>query len=155
MEKLKIKSFNLVIFGGDGDLSKRKILPALYQRYVDGQLNASFKIICIRRKESALNFFDENIPVLVFSDDIDWAYSQDIFQEKRFYFSRNSSNAMDLCMQTFCTYHIIANSSFSWWGAWLSNSKKVIKPRKWFDPPLPTDHTFLNVDGWTSLSVNT
>ena len=59
MEKLKIKSFNLVIFGGDGDLSKRKILPALYQRYVDGQLNANFKIICIRRKESALNFFDE------------------------------------------------------------------------------------------------
>jgi FkbM family methyltransferase len=103
----------------------------------------------------ALNFFDENIPVLVFSDDIDWAYSQDIFQGKRFYFSRNSSNAMDLCMQTFCTYHIIANSSFSWWGAWLSNSKKVIKPRKWFDPPLPTDPTFLNVDGWTSLSVNT
>lgn len=103
----------------------------------------------------ALNFFDENIPVLIFSDDIDWAYSQDIFRGKRFYFSRNYSNAMDLCMQTFCTYHIIANSSFSWWGAWLSNSKKVIKPREWFSPPLQVDPTFLNVEGWTSLSVNT
>jgi glucose-6-phosphate 1-dehydrogenase len=59
MEKLKIKSFNLVIFGGDGDLSKRKILPALYQRYIDGQLSTSFKILCIRRKESSTDFFEE------------------------------------------------------------------------------------------------
>ena len=59
MEKLKIKSFNLVIFGGDGDLSKRKILPALYQRFVDGQINTNFKIVCIRRKETTIDFFDE------------------------------------------------------------------------------------------------
>ena len=59
MEKLKIKSFNLVIFGGDGDLSKRKILPALYQRFVDGQLNSNFKILCVRRKDSEEDFFQE------------------------------------------------------------------------------------------------
>jgi hypothetical protein len=29
-------------------------------------------------------------------------------------------------------YHIIANSSFSWWGSWLANSKNVIAPKKWF-----------------------
>jgi len=33
-----------------------------------------------------------------------------------------------------CSGHIIANSSFSWWGAWLSNSEKVIAPQKWFGP---------------------
>jgi glucose-6-phosphate 1-dehydrogenase len=59
MENLKIKSFNLVIFGGDGDLSKRKILPALYQRFVDGQLSSSFKILCVKRKESSIDFFEE------------------------------------------------------------------------------------------------
>jgi hypothetical protein len=102
----------------------------------------------------ALNFFDENIKVLVFSDDIDWACSQEQFRTQRFFFSRWNNNAVDMCMQTFCNYHIIANSSFSWWGAWLSDSKKVIKPRKWFGPPLTVDTKFLNVHKWTSLSVN-
>ncbi|MBM3452627.1 MAG: glucose-6-phosphate dehydrogenase [Bacteroidetes bacterium] len=59
MEKLNIKSFNLVIFGGDGDLCKRKILPALYQRYIDGQLNAKFKILCVSRRASGKRFFDD------------------------------------------------------------------------------------------------
>jgi hypothetical protein len=33
-----------------------------------------------------------------------------------------------------CNYHIIANSSFSWWGSWLANSKQTIAPKKWFSP---------------------
>ena len=33
---------------------------------------------------------------------------------------------------TKCDYHIIANSSFSWWGAWLGESEKVVAPSNWF-----------------------
>ena len=43
--------FNLVIFGGSGDLALRKIYPALFQRYIDGQLNYDFSIVAVTRKD--------------------------------------------------------------------------------------------------------
>ena len=49
----KIKPFDIVVFGGDGDLALRKIYPALYQRFEAGQLNVDFRIFPISRK---LNF---------------------------------------------------------------------------------------------------
>jgi glucose-6-phosphate 1-dehydrogenase len=50
MSTRQIKPFNAIIFGGDGDLSKRKIIPAFFNRFIDCQLNMSFKIICVSRK---------------------------------------------------------------------------------------------------------
>ena len=38
----------------------------------------------------------------------------------------------DMCLMSKCKYHIIANSSFSWWGAWLADSEKIIAPKNWF-----------------------
>jgi glucose-6-phosphate 1-dehydrogenase len=54
-----IKPFYIVVFGGDGDLSKRKILPALYQRFVDGQLDVDFRIIAVSRKDSGNLLLEE------------------------------------------------------------------------------------------------
>ena len=48
----KINPFNIVIFGGDGDLSKRKIIPALFHRYAAKQLNVEFNIYCISRSSN-------------------------------------------------------------------------------------------------------
>jgi len=48
----QFKNFNLVVFGGAGDLALRKIFPALYHRYIDGQLLCEYNIIAISRKSS-------------------------------------------------------------------------------------------------------
>ena len=86
--------------------------------------------------QTALSMLDSNLPVIIFTDDPKWALSQNIFGSDRFYVSQGNSNLFDMCLMTLCDYHVIANSSFSWWGAWLSNSKKVIAPQRWFGPPL-------------------
>lgn len=99
----------------------------------------------------ALRFFNRDLKVLVFTDDQEWAASQEIFNSERFFFSSNNNNAVDLCLQTLCKYHIIANSTFSWWGAWLADSKKVVKPDLWFDGILKNYTNFLDVDGWITL----
>jgi hypothetical protein len=51
-----------------------------------------------------------------------------------------------------CDYHIIGNSTFSWWGAWLSNSKQIIAPSQWFDGDLKTNKLDdLYLDDWIVL----
>jgi cupin superfamily acireductone dioxygenase involved in methionine salvage len=99
----------------------------------------------------ALKYFNTSLKVLIFTDDVEWARNQDIFKSKRFFFSTNNDTGVDMYMQTLCSHHIIANSTFSWWGAWLANSKIVIKPKTWFGPPLENYNNFLNVNGWINI----
>jgi len=73
-----------------------------------------------------------DLPVIVFSDDYMWCKKQEIFSSDRFTISEDNSTDADLCLMSLCKYHVLANSSFSWWGAWLSESEKVIAPQNWF-----------------------
>jgi len=57
----QFKNFNLVVFGGTGDLALRKILPALYHRYIDGQLLCEYNIIAISRKTGIENEFKKQL----------------------------------------------------------------------------------------------
>jgi hypothetical protein len=80
---------------------------------------------------------DEKAPVIIFTDDEEWVETQSLFDSDRFVISQNNTVDFDLCLMSCCDYHIIANSSFSWWGAWLSKSKGVIAPKKWFGESYP------------------
>ena len=101
----------------------------------------------------ALKRFDKDTPCFVFSDDLDWCKSQELFKSDRFLFNDNierydyqsmdGSGSMqytllphvDLCLMSLCSGAIIVNSSFSWWGAWLQNNRgKVIASKPWFGP---------------------
>ena len=72
----------------------------------------------------------------VFSDDPDWAVDNLRLNHPASYVNHNGSDQAheDLRLMSMCRHHIIANSSFSWWGAWLSNShdKMVVAPKRWF-----------------------
>ena len=84
--------------------------------------------------EAALKHFDDDRNVIVFSDDSKWCHEQSIFDDDRFIISENTDNRVDLCLMSLCNDFIIANSTYSWWGAWLSSNKnkKVIAPVQWF-----------------------
>jgi len=101
--------------------------------------------------EEALKHFDGR-QVIVFSDDPEWCQEQELFSDDRFLVSESGDNKIDLCLMSFCSGHIIANSSFSWWGAWLAKSKKVIAPSKWFGPNnADKDTTDLIPETWTII----
>jgi hypothetical protein len=80
----------------------------------------------------------------IFSDDIPWVKNQHLFTGSGHTFIEKSADAHDsedMFLMSKCRHNIIANSSFSWWGAWLNtNSQKtVITPTPWFqDPELNT-----------------
>jgi len=84
--------------------------------------------------EEALKKFDADRQVVIFSDDPDWCMEQKLFADDRFIVSQAAGPYHDLYMMTQCSDFIIANSTFSWWGAWLANTGTVIAPKKWFGP---------------------
>lgn len=57
-----------------------------------------------------------------------------------------------LCLMTMCKHHIIANSSFSWWGAWLSVQRgQVIAPKDWFGPKGPKSWNDVYCESWKCI----
>lgn len=106
---------------------------SLHIRLTDNNDHKIMKKINFDYYKKSLSCFDKDLPVIIFSDDIETCIRQDIFSGSRFSFSQSQNQFVDLCMMTMCKYHIISNSTFSWWGAWLSNGEKVISPKKWYN----------------------
>ena len=72
---------------------------------------------------------------LIFSDDLNWCKQNFDFIENKTLVS-NNSDYEDLYLMSMCKNNIIANSTFSWWAAWLNKNENptVIIPKKWFGP---------------------
>jgi len=78
--------------------------------------------------KEAIQIIGEEKHFLVFSDDIEWCKQRDIGD----LYSTNTNQYQDLYEMTLCSGSIITNSSFSWWGAYLTPKQKIIAPKKWF-----------------------
>lgn len=101
--------------------------------------NSYHGVLDIRYYKSAYNFIKEktNIStVYIFTDDVKWAKENLNFisEETIFASNLNYKNSEEIILMSKCDYNIIANSSFSWWGAWLNqkSDKIVIAPKTWF-----------------------
>ena len=97
----------------------------------------------------AFDIIRSNVPnakFLVFSDEPAWCKSvfndTDIFE-----IVETGDDAVDLCIMSKCHMHVIANSSFSWWGAWLSASPAVVAPNQWFGAVRKTGRQYTNLVG--------
>jgi hypothetical protein len=83
--------------------------------------------------ENAIDLFPSSTEYLVFSDDIDWCKTY--FNHERFTFVDPGTDYLDLFLMAQCKSFIIANSSYSWWGARLHEllfgECKVVAPSDW------------------------
>lgn len=80
--------------------------------------------------------YPENARFYIFTNDLPWA--EENFGEKDCCFVKGNSGVdsfRDMQLMSLCKHNIVANSSFSWWGAWLNQNpdKIVIAPEKWIN----------------------
>lgn len=108
--------------------------------YVFNQANLAIHGVCSMdyyRQAAATIGLKVNRPeFFVFSDDLDWARQNFKLDHQLHFVDGNeaSANYRDMQLMSLCRHHIIANSSFSWWAAWLNNRKDklVITPACWY-----------------------
>jgi hypothetical protein len=97
--------------------------------------SAIFHICGLDYYKTAIRFIEQKVSnpqYYIFSDDIEWAKKNFIGSE--YTYVEGNEPYLDMYLMSLCKHNIIANSTFSWWGAWLNESKDkiVIAPEKWY-----------------------
>lgn len=118
--------------------------------------NSTHGLCSLAYYHEAIEYISKKVqyPVFfVFSDDMEWTKSMISFSHKVYYMGHNGPDEdyEDLRLMMQCKHFIIANSSFSWWGAWLGSyeGKIVVCPKDWFnDSDMETD---IICDSWVKI----
>jgi len=142
----KIKSSNSVaIHIRRGDLLSRPdavaIQPSSSKQYYYNAIN--------KIKEKI-----EKSEIFVFSDDINWVKNNYKFDIPTTYIDNNGPDYEHFKLMCKCKHQIIANSTFSWWAAWLNNyqEKIIISPKWWYRDPIHNESIIRIPENWIILN---
>ncbi len=95
----------------------------------------------------------KNPELFVFSDDIDWVNNNLKFVLPTTFIDNNGPDYEHFNLICNCKHQIIANSTFSWWAAWLNNyqGKIIISPKWWYRDPVKNGSIIRIPQDWTIL----
>lgn len=125
----KLKKQNSVFVGiRKGDYSSSRKVQKKYGEFDSYYYERAMEYIC---------GLVQNPIFYIFSNDIEWVKRNMKFEKYNVYYRDIEDQVSDfeeLIVISSCKHFIIANSTFHWWGAWLSNTspKIIISPQKWF-----------------------
>lgn len=121
------------------------------------QTNQMHGVMSLDYYRKAMDFIasrQEDVTYYIFSDDVPWVRQNFTVSDRICIVEPDDSSQSyeDMLLMSTCNHYIIANSSFSWWSAWLNSNpnKIVIAPNKWFNKA-EMDTTDLIPDNWIRL----
>lgn len=134
---------------------KSSVLASIHVRRGDYLMYPDHHPVCTKEyQESARKILKEkygDVRFLVFSDDVEWC--KNTFRNEEYTIVNLGNPYSEMLAMSLCDHHIIANSSFSWWGAWLNpkRDKTVIAPNNWFGPAINKNTQDVYCEDWVKI----
>lgn len=124
---------------------------AVQVRRGDYVKSSNYHLVCdLNYYHNAMNILGNDIDYIFISDDLKWC--KDNFVGHNIFYSPFDDELSDLCLISHCDHKIISNSSFGWWGTWLSDKEVVtICPKRWFNNDGPKDYEDVFVESWIKI----
>jgi hypothetical protein len=128
--------------------------------YLHSCFNSLFHVQDLDYYQAAIDQIQQKIKnpsFYIFTTDYEWTKEQ--FSKLKIPFNivdinKGSQSYMDMILMSKCKHNIIANSSFSWWGAWLNRNeeKMVIAPKKWYKhTEMNNNASHIIPNGWITI----
>ncbi len=147
------------------ELLKHPYTVAVHVRTFNKKWSRTFPFVGLAYYEEAMNLFPEEALFVIFSDRINWCKHHFAKFNRPMVFIDDQDQIEDLILMSMLKHHIIANSTFSWWGAYLNTNpdKIVVAPSTYLHPKWVLRFSSFgmrvtdmnpNMPGWINLSID-